>query len=144
MAEEAQAALLLCEKHDSEEMDIYCITCKRPTCIKCLPTDHHGHDVDTIPKLYRKIKNGRFDRIRELNEKIKPILTKNRRHIRHVKCGNDTLLTENLENAERKRAELHKTVDELIDSHVDCMKAHGTWRETRRGYQQRNREATRS
>ena len=124
MAEEAQVALLLCDKHESEEMDVYCITCKRPTCIKCLPTDHHEHDVDTIPKLYRKIKNGRPDRIRELNEKIKPKLATNARHIQHVKCGNDTLLNENLERAETKRAELHKIVDELIDSHVDCMRAH--------------------
>ena len=124
MAEEAQVALLLCEKHESEEMDIYCITCKLPKCIKCLPTDHHEHDVDTIPKLYRKIKNGRLDRIRELNAKIKPILTKNSRHIRHIKCGNETLLKEHLDNAERKRAEIHKAVDELIDSHIDRMRTH--------------------
>ena len=43
-----------------------------------------------------------------------------------MKCGNETILKENLENAEREKTDLHKTVDTLIDSHVDYMKAHGT------------------
>ena len=124
MSEEAQVALLLCDKHDEEEMDVYCVTCKRPTCIKCLTTDHQGHEVETISKLSKKISNRRPDILQELKIKTDPIREKNRRYIRNVKCGNETLLMENLENAERKRAELHKTVDTLIDSQIDFMKTH--------------------
>ena len=122
MSDQAQVALLLCDKHVEEEMDIYCKTCRKPTCTECLQTaEHQGHDLDTIPKLYRKIKNRRLDLLKEMKTKVNPVCNKNRRHLRNVRCGNEQLLKRNLENAERKRAELHRTVDELIDSHVDCM-----------------------
>ena len=124
MSEQAQVALLLCDKHGEEEMDMYCKTCKRPTCTECLKTEHHGHDFDTIPKLYRKIKNKRMDLIRDMESKVNPVRTKNRRHIRNVKCRNETLLKQNVEKAEKKRAELHRTVDDIIDSHIHCMTEH--------------------
>ena len=124
MSDQAQVALLLCDKHGEEEMDMYCKTCGRPTCTKCLNTDHQGHELDTIPKLYRKIKNKRMDLIWDMESKVNPVRTKNRRHIRHVKCRNETLLKQNIENAEKKRAELHRTVDDIIDSHIHCMTEH--------------------
>ena len=124
MADQAQVALLLCDKHGEEEIDMYCKTCKRPTCTECLKTEHHGHDFDTIPKLYRKIKNKRMDLIRDMESKVNPVRTKNRRHIRNVKCRNETLLKQNVENAEKKRTELHRTVDDIIDSHIRCMTEH--------------------
>ena len=124
MADQAQVALLLCDKHGEEEMDMYCKTCKRPTCTECLKTEHHGHDLDTIPKLYRKIKNKRMDLIRNMEAKVNPVRTKNHRHIRNVKCRNETLLKQNLENAEKKRVELHRTVDDIVDSHIQCMTEH--------------------
>ena len=99
MSDQAQVALLLCEKHESEEMDMFCKTCKKPTCTECLKTDHNGHDFDTIRKFYRKIKNNRFDLIRDMKAKVDPIRTKNSRHTRHVKCRNETLLKQNIENA---------------------------------------------
>ena len=122
MSDQAQVALLLCDKHVEEEMDMYCKTCKRPTCTECLKTaEHHGHDLDTIPKLYRKIKNRRLDLLKEMECKMNPVRNKNRRHFRNVKCRNEQLLKRNLENAEKKRLELHRAVDEIIDSHVNCI-----------------------
>ena len=124
MADQAQVALLLCDKHEEEEMDIYCKTCKRPTCTECLSTDHQGHELDTIPKLYRKIKNKRMDLIRNMEAKVSSVRTKNRRHIRNVKCRNEMLLKQNVGNAEKKRAELHRTVDDIIDFHIHYMTEH--------------------
>ena len=125
MSDQAQVALLLCDKHVEEEMDMYCKTCKRPTCTECLKTaEHQGHDLDTIPKLYRKIKNRRLDLLKEMDRKANPIRSKNRRHLRNVQCGNEQLLKRNLENAEKRRAELHRTVDDIIDLHVKCMTEH--------------------
>ena len=124
MSDQAQVALLFCDKHEEEEIDIYCKTCKKPTCTECLKTDHNGHDFDTIRKFYRKITNSRLDYIREMKEKFNSVRTKNRRHTRHVKCRNETLLKQNVENAEKKRAELHQTVDDIIDSHIHCMTEH--------------------
>ena len=122
MLDQAQVALLLCDKHIEEEMDMYCKTCKRPTCTECLKTaEHQGHDLDTIPKLYRKIKNRRLDLLKEMECEVNPVRNKNRRHLQNVQCGNEQLLKRNLENAEKKRLELHRTVDEIIDSHVNCM-----------------------
>ena len=124
MLEDAQVAILLYGKHNDEEMDIYCITCNRPTCTKCLNTDHQGHNVDTIQKLSRKISNRPPDLLRELKKKVDPIREQNRRHLRYVKCGNEALLNENLKNVAKKRSEVHKMVDKLIDAHVDCIKSH--------------------
>ena len=125
MSDQAQVALLLCDKHVEEEMDMYCKTCKRPTCTECLKTaEHQGHDLDTIPKLYRKIKNRRLDLLKEIKTKVNPVCNKNRRHLRNVQCGNEQLLKRTLENAEKKRAELHRAVDEIVDSHVNCMTEH--------------------
>ena len=125
MSDQAQVALLLCDKHVDEEMDIYCKTCKRPTCTECLKTsEHQGHDLDTIPKLYRKIKNRRLDLLKEMETKVNLVRNKNRRHLRNVQCRNEQLLKRNLENAEKKRTELHRAVDEIIDSHVNCLTEH--------------------
>ena len=122
MSDQSQVALLLCDKHVEEEMDMYCKTCKRPTCTKCLKTaEHQGHDLDTIPKLSRKIKNRRLDILKEMECKVNPVRNENCRHLRNVKCRNEQLLKRNVENAEKKRAELHRTIDEIIDSHVNCM-----------------------
>ena len=125
MADQAQVALLLCDQHVQEEMDMYCKTCKRPTCTECLKTvEHQGHDLDTVPKLSRKIKNRRLDLLKEMECKVNPVRNKNCRHLRNVKCRNEQLLKRNLENVEKKRAELHRTVDEIMDSHVKCMAEH--------------------
>ena len=124
MSEEAQVALLLCDKHTEEEVDVYCITCKRSTCTKCIQTDHQGNNFDTIPKLFRKIKNKRTDLLREMKSKTNPIRLKNKRHMRNVRCRNETLRKHNLENAEKKRSELHQVVDELVNSHVENITAH--------------------
>ena len=121
MSNQAQVALLSCEKHEGEEIDMYCKTCKTPTCTECLKIDHNGHNFDTIRKFYRKIKNSRLDYIREMKGKFNSVRTKNRRHTRNVKCRNETLLKQNVENAEKKRAQLHRTVDDIIDSHIHCM-----------------------
>ena len=118
MSDQAQAALLLCDRHREEEMDMYCKTCKRPTCTECLKTDHQGHDFDTISKLYRKIRSRRLDLLKEIEMKVNPMRTKNRRHANNVKCRNKTLLKRNIESAEKQRTELHKAVDDIIDSHV--------------------------
>ena len=59
-----------------------------------------------------------------MKAKVDPLRIKNRRHTRHVQCRNETLLKQNVENAEKKRAELHRTVDDIIDSHIHCMTEH--------------------
>ena len=56
--------------------------------------------------------------------KVNPVRTKNCRHIRNVKCRNETLLKRNIEKAEKKRAELNRAVDDIIDSHINCMIEH--------------------
>ena len=124
MAEQAQVALRLCIKHPNEEMDLYCKVCKTPTCNECMESDHVGHSFDTIAKLYRKMKNTRPDLIRELEQKINPKRTQNRRHLHTVKSRNKNLLKMNMENVERKRSEMHEAVDIIINAHVDSLNSH--------------------
>ena len=123
MSEEAQVALLLSDKLEEEEFDTYCITCKRPTCTKCIKTEHQGNDFDTIPKLYRKIKNRRLDLLREMEKKINPVRINNKRHLRNVQFRNETIKKQNLQNVEKKRTELLKAVNEIMDCHVEIINA---------------------
>ena len=121
---DAQVALRnYCVKH-REEIDLYCRSCKTPTCTECLKTDHNGHDVDTVRKFSRKIKARSLDLHAELEMKINRTRSKNQRHLRNVKSRNNVLLQRNLDSAEKKRAELHQTVDELIKSQVNAIKSH--------------------
>ena len=123
-AEQAQVALRLCMTHSGEEMELYCKVCKKPICNECIKSDHLGHDFDTIAKLYRKLKNSRPENILELEGKITPKRNHNRRHLPEVKSMNKTLTEMNLENVEKKRTEMYKAVDKIINAHVDSIKLH--------------------
>ena len=84
MSEEAQVAMpMACVTNMKQRKWTYIARHVRPTaCTVCIKTDHQGHDFDTIPKLSRKIKNRRPDLLMELQQKMNPIKTKNRRHLR--------------------------------------------------------------
>ena len=125
MAEQAQVALNFCLNHPGEEIGLYCKICKKPTCPECFKTDHVGHDFDTISQLYRKINNRRSDLIRDLETQVAWKGSHNREHLCEVKRGNNKSLTTNLENVEKKRTEMHKTVDALIDVHVQSLNSKG-------------------
>ena len=54
--------------------------------------------------LYRKIKNERLDLLQGLEIKASSIKDMNRRHLRNVKCSNESLMMNNLAHIEKKRA----------------------------------------
>ena len=119
---EEEVALRVCNIHESETMDTYCNTCKQPVCRECLKTKHIRHDVDKTMNLYRKVKNEHLCLLQGLEIKVRSIKDTNRRHLRNVECSNESLMTVNLANIEKKRAEMHRMVDELINLHVGSLK----------------------
>ena len=111
----AQAALLLCEKHQNEEMDLYCKPCKTPICSKCVQTDHVGHDFETIAKWSRKLINNRDGYLKDLRSTFAKQKKRKDRTVSETKCRNKNLLKKKLSSLEMRRGEMHQAVDRLID-----------------------------
>ena len=111
----AQAALLFCDKHQNEEMDLYCKPCKKPICSKCVQTDHVGHDFETIAKWSRKLINNRVGFLNDLRSTFARKKKCNDRTVSETKCRNKNLLRKKLSSLEKKREEMHQAVDKLID-----------------------------
>ena len=123
MAKQTDVELVFCIKHQDEEMDLYCKICQTPTCNECLKTDHAGHDFDTIAKLYSKIMNRRSDLICELETQVAAKGSHNRKHISDVRSRNDT--ESMAKDVEKKREEIHKAVDALMDTYALSLNVHG-------------------
>ena len=111
----AQAALLLCGKHQNEEIDIYCKQCREPICSECVTTDHLGHEIETIAKWSRKLINNRDWYLSDIRSTFARKKKRKDRALRETKRRNATLLDRKLESLEEKRDEIHKAVDKLID-----------------------------
>ena len=121
---DAQAAMLYCEKHPSEEEDIYCRRCKIPACTTCLREDHSDHEFDTIAKLSRKLTNNRDTFMKDLTAKYERKEKPKSRKIREVKCRNTNVRSNNVNALEKRREQLHSIVDELIDKQVNKCQTH--------------------
>ena len=113
-----------CMKHPEEEMDMYCKQCKKPTCNECMKSDHIGHDFDSIAKMYRKINNKRSDLISDWEREISAKGSHNREHLGEVNGKNELSTKTYREHIKKKRAELHKAVDDFLDSHEHSLDSH--------------------
>ena len=122
----AQSAMLLCLKHTTEEMDMYCHRCKKATCTKCMAGDHLGHDVDTIAKFSRRLTNNRDGFLEELTAKYQMKRKPKLRKFREVRCRNEHVLSNNVTSLEERRENLHTLVDELIDKDINRCRDHST------------------
>ena len=116
---QAQAVMLFCTKHTTEEMDMYCHQCKKATCTKCMTTDHVGHEADTIAKFSRKITNNRVQFFGSLTATHELKRRQKTRKFREVKCLNENVLSNGKNSLEKRRQKLHRVVDELIDKESD-------------------------
>ena len=116
MANAAQAVVLYCEKHPTEEVDMYCRRCKTPACTACLRTFHNDHEFDTIAKYSKRLASDRERFLKDLTAKYERKRKPKRRKFHEVKCHNDHVLSCNVKLLEERRAKLHSIVDELIDN----------------------------
>ena len=121
---DAQAAMLYCEKHPSEEVDMYCRRCKIPACTTCIRKDHSDHEFDTIAKLSRKLTNNRESFLKDLITKYERKTKPKSRKFCETKCCNENVLSNNVNSLENKRQQLHSIVDELIDKEVNKCQTH--------------------
>ena len=110
-----QAALVLCDKHQNEDIDLYCKPCKTPICSKCVCTDHVGHEFETIATWNRKLINNKDRYLKDLRS----IFARKKKHkdriVRETKCRNETLLNKKLNNLEKRQEEMQQAVGKLID-----------------------------
>ena len=120
----AQAAVSYCEKHSSEEIDMYCRRCKIPACTTCLREEHNDHEFDTIVKYSRQLTNNRAQFLKELTAKYERKRKPKSRKFREVKCRNEHVLSVKVKSLEERREQLHRIVDELIDKEVNTCQSH--------------------
>ena len=116
MATTAQAVVLYCEKHPTEEVDMYCRRCKTPACTTCLRTLHNDHEFDTIVTYSKRLASDRERFLKDLTAKYQRKRKPKRRKFYKVKCHNDHVLTCNVKLLEERRTILHSIIDELIDN----------------------------
>ena len=120
----AQNALLLCEEHRIEETDMYCKQCRKPICMECFKNKHIQHNVETIAKLSRKLKNNHAGYLRDLTTQYETKKKRKKRQMQEVKCRNGTLLSKKLECLKRKRKDLHRRIDSLVDEEEEICHTH--------------------
>ena len=120
----AQAALLLCEMHQNEEMDLYCKQCKVPICSDCVRSNHNGHEFETIAKWSRKLINNRDGFLRDLRSAFARKKKSKNRIVRETKCRNENSLKRKMSCLEKKREEMHQAVDKLIDEQKEKCKSY--------------------
>ena len=123
---EAQAAILFCSIHKDEEVEMFCNKCSKPTCTKCLTSDHAGHEVDTIAKLSRKLNYNRDSYLDSLAKKIEINREMNKRKMYEVMCHNECLASRNKSGLQSQRAQIHSLVDELIDNQISTCESCNT------------------
>ena len=124
MANAAQAVVLYCEKHPTEEVDMYCRRCKTPACTTCLRTFHNDHEFDTIAKCGKRLASDRDRFLDDLTAKYERKRKPKRRKFHEVKCHNDHVLSRNVKLLEERRAKLHSIIDELIDKDMKTCQTH--------------------
>ena len=125
-ARAAQVVMLLCTKHTTEEMDMYCHLCKKATCTKCMTSDHIGHEMDTIAKFSRKLTSNRARYLGDLTAIYELKRRRKTRQFREVKCSNSNMLSVNITSLEGRREQLHKVVDEMIDKELNTCQSHNS------------------
>ncbi|KAK3103093.1 hypothetical protein FSP39_016393 [Pinctada imbricata] len=70
----AQQALNMCSDHEQEEIDMYCNTCSKPVCTKCVKGDHKDHDWDTMFKIAKALRRQTCQRKLEIRSVSKSVL----------------------------------------------------------------------
>ena len=65
---------ILCRLHN-EEHSMFCIKCKRPICMHCLPTTHKGHATEDLTEFLRDRRKTLQVTVEELKENITELST---------------------------------------------------------------------
>ena len=111
----AQAALVLCDKHQNEDIDLYCKPCKTPICSKCVRTDHVGHEFETIATWSRKLINNKDEYLKGLRSIFAGKKKHKDRIVRETKCRNENLLKQKLNSLDKRQEVMKQAVAKLID-----------------------------
>ena len=126
-----QVVLNTCEDHPTECLDMYCKTCEKPTCEECLKTQHVQHDWCKLSKAARQLRSEIQNKERKLSSQANSFFCGMRKVITYIREGKDQLATENSENLESVRRDMHAMVDEIIDENVKTCRDHERTTETR-------------
>ena len=63
-----EASTVSCREHCGEEVELFCATCEKPICLKCVVKSgtHHGHDTELLCEAFEKYK-------REITASLEPM-----------------------------------------------------------------------
>ncbi|XP_038583465.1 tripartite motif-containing protein 54 [Micropterus salmoides] len=98
---------LMCEEHEEEKINIYCLSCETPTCSMCkVFGEHKDCDVAPLSNVYMKQKT-------ELSDGIAVLVASND-HIQAVISQMEEICRTTEENGQRQREHLANQFDRLV------------------------------
>ncbi|XP_068564630.1 tripartite motif-containing protein 54 isoform X2 [Cebidichthys violaceus] len=104
---EQQQHQLLCEEHQDEKINIYCLSCETPTCSMCkVFGKHRDCDVAPLSSVYMRQKTDLSDGI--------AILVASNDHVQAVITQMEEICCTVEENGQRRREELIDRLDSLV------------------------------
>ncbi|XP_056337366.1 tripartite motif-containing protein 54 [Danio aesculapii] len=114
---------LMCDQHEEEKINIYCLTCETPTCSMCKVFGAHKDcDVAPLPVIYKKQKTELSDAIAILvagNDSIQALISQMEDICRSIKDNGRRQMQHISDNFDELYAILEERKRELIET-VGC------------------------
>ncbi|CAK8683376.1 unnamed protein product [Clavelina lepadiformis] len=109
---------IMCEEHEDEKVNIYCITCQKPTCSLCKVFGQHKDcTVSPMDKVYKDQKREISDAIAILvsgNDRLQAIVTQTEEIGKMTECNGRTVKTNLCEAFDKLYAILEERKNDLI------------------------------
>ncbi|KAK3101063.1 hypothetical protein FSP39_000689 [Pinctada imbricata] len=121
----AQMALDTCPEHAHEEIDMYCKTCEKYICSKCVKDEHKDHDWNTLKKISKELRNETVNRMSALVSVSESILAGTTEVLKTLSSQTEDELSRNCSRLESTRGALIDFVNNKINEmKVECEKNH--------------------
>ncbi|KAK3106319.1 hypothetical protein FSP39_017647 [Pinctada imbricata] len=120
-----QKALNTCSDHEHEEVEMYCRTCKKSICTKCVKGDHLGHDWETLTKIAKEIRKQTSNKKLKVESVSKSIFVGIKEMLDFLSSESENELTHNCSQMESRRKRIIEFVNKSFDEmKSDCEKNH--------------------
>ncbi|KAK3106410.1 hypothetical protein FSP39_019421 [Pinctada imbricata] len=120
-----QKELNTCSDHEHEEVEMYCRTCKKSICTKCVKGDHLGHDWETLTKIAKEIRKQTSNKKLKVESVSKSIFVGIKEMLDFLTSESENELTHNCSQMETRRKRIIEFVNKSFDEmKSDCEKNH--------------------
>ncbi|KAK3105635.1 hypothetical protein FSP39_002385 [Pinctada imbricata] len=120
-----QKSLNTCSDHEHEEVEMYCRTCKKSICTKCVKGDHLGHDWETLTKIAKEIRKQTSKKKLQVESVSKSIFVGIKEMLDILTSESENELTQNCSQMETRRKRIIEFVNKSFDEmKSDCENKH--------------------